>query len=315
MNTKLSTFLLFSAVALVTNAAEPKMNVEAFVADLVQFQKIRHEFVSVKHLLKKDARRSGKEIDVNQYFKIFDHLRMKPDTVLDWVYNYSDLVGEPLLYARHKSQKPFGTSSELLKSVQKEAELDKVEAITEDYIAKRKKLDKLYGNDPLTANSEAKAAREELDKDFAQRLSLHPKREYWNWWRESLIADGTEQSYFELAALFLLADQFALYWHANYNDLEILATKKAIKDRLERQYDVVDEEKQFIPADVGEEALKLDPTPTIRFVDQNAEVTLLTFTKWGGFQRKTLVFSKAAPHVLKSETDKNEVFWYCNIDY
>lgn len=315
MNARLAAILLLLVAPLISSAPEPEIDLAAFSADITQYQKIRREVGLPEHLLQPDAKRNGKELDLSQYFQVFETLRLKPGTSLGWVYSFTNLGGNPLLYSRSKHQKPFETSAELVEAVREEAELDHVEAIWEDYRAGHKKLSDEFDNDPFSPNKEAEAARDRLENDLERRLAQHPRRDYWNWWKESIIADGSAQSYLELAALFLLADQFALRWHSRFNDLEILPSKAAIEDRIGRHFWEWEGKKEFIPDDVAARALKLNPSPRVRFADETVEVTLLTFTKWGGFQRKTLVISKTAPHVVKSEADKIEVEWDCGIMY
>jgi len=315
MNARIATLLLLSLAPSVTGAAEPDMDLDAFATKIAQFQKIRQEVGLPEHLLKPEAKRNGKEFTLNKYFEIFKTLRLKPGTRLDWVYSFSDLGGQPLLYIRDESQKPFQTSAELVEAVREEAKLDQIKTIWEDHSVGTKRLFDEFGDNPFTLDKEADAALEKLDKELIRRLNQYPRREYWHWWRESVIADGSSQSYLELAALFMLADQFALRWHSMFNDLEILPNRTAIQDRLGRHFRESEGKKEFIPDEVSAKALKLDPTPKVRFGDKTVEVSLLTFTKWGGFQRKTLVISKTSPHVVKSETDKTEVEWECGIMY
>jgi hypothetical protein len=315
MNARLTALLALLLVPLTSIAAEPDIDLDEFAMDVTRFKKVRQDVGLPEHLLKPDAKRTGRELDLNKYFGIFESLRVKPHTALDWVYSYDNLGGRPLLYTRNQNEKPFGTSAEFVKAVRDEAELEHVEAIWESYRAGHKKLSDEFGDDPFAFNKEADAARDKLENELEQHLARHPRREYWKWWRESIRTDGSPQSYLELAALYLLADQFALRWHSRFNDLEVLPNKAAIKERLGRHFWEWEGKKEFIPEEVSAKAMKLDPTPRVRFADNTVEVTLLTFTKWGGFQRKTLVISKTAPYLVKSETDKTEVEWDCGIMY
>jgi hypothetical protein len=47
-----------------------------------------------------DARKTGDEFDVMQYFKVLDHLSMEPGCVLDYFYVNFGGGGRPVLYAR-----------------------------------------------------------------------------------------------------------------------------------------------------------------------------------------------------------------------
>lgn len=67
-----------------------------------------------EHLLKEDAVKTGSEFDTNAYFAVLKHLSLPPDYVLDYVYIYAGLGGEPVLYARSASQPPYRTYSEYI---------------------------------------------------------------------------------------------------------------------------------------------------------------------------------------------------------
>ncbi len=46
--------------------------------------------------------------------------------------------------------------------------------------------------------------------------------------------DDTEQGYFEYVVLDIMADQFYLYWHANYNDYEIVCDRDEVNEIVTR---------------------------------------------------------------------------------
>lgn len=290
-----------------------------FANDIKKFQTVRKEIKTPEYLLKKDGKRDGKEFDLSIYFDIFDRIRLKSGITLDWVYSYQSLGGSPCLYARKTIDKPYATHSEYLAAIRKEAQLDEVEAIEADYTSKLSKFESALDSfaDPFEASSDNDNERAiaKLNNDLAKQLAKFPRREYWNWWRESLLTDDSPQAYAELAALYLLAEQFALFWHALYDDLEILPDKAAIQERINRHYYEFDEEKKFIPKKIATKALQLDPTPQVKMLEKTVEVKFLTFSKWSGFQRTSIVISKTAPHVIISKNDEPEVFWLCGITY
>lgn len=286
-----------------------------FANDIKKFQTVRKEIKTPEYLLKKDGKRDGKEFDLSIYFDIFDRIRLKPGITLDWAYSYQSLGGSPSLYARKTIDKPYSTHSEYLAAIRKEAQLDEVEAIQKVHRNEMEKLGEYRLPDMLETNPEKRRAIAKLENDLAKQLAKFPRREYWNWWRESLLTDDSPQAYAELAALYLLAEQFALYWHALYDDLEILPDKAAVQERINRHYYEFNEEKRFIPKKIATKALQLDPTPQVKMLEKTVEVKFLTFSKWSGFQRTSIVISKTAPHLVISENDVPEVFWLCGITY
>lgn len=63
-----------------------------------------------KRLLRKDAKRTGKEFDPNAYFTVLTRLAMIPGHTLDYVYHYAeDFSGNPCLYARPLDASPLGS--------------------------------------------------------------------------------------------------------------------------------------------------------------------------------------------------------------
>ena len=62
--------------------------------------------------------KEGGELDVNDYFSVLTHLSMETGYVLDYVYFYGGLGGEPILYARQVDQEPYLTYTEYKKTIQ-----------------------------------------------------------------------------------------------------------------------------------------------------------------------------------------------------
>lgn len=112
---------------------------------------------------------------------------------------------------------------------------------------------------------------------------------------DCLIADGSPESFFELVVFREVANQFYLYWHANYNDLRIITTK----DEIEKIVSLLNKGGWAQPApEQAQAALMLDPNPQIELTETSAGVVYCTFTKWGGFILHQEIFSKTHPHML-----------------
>ena len=69
-----------------------------------------------EHLQQKDAVKTGEEFDINQYFTVLTHLSMQSGYVLDYVYLYDGMGGQPIIYARKVDQAPYLTYSEYVNS-------------------------------------------------------------------------------------------------------------------------------------------------------------------------------------------------------
>ena len=96
--------------------------------------------------------------------------------------------------------------------------------------------------------------------------------------------DGTEEGYLEFAIFSTLAGQFALKWHSNYFDHIPVISKGTLDYVLVNMWG-----SNITNTDI-KEARKIDTTPVIRETLEGAEVSIIYFTKWGGFIKRTFVF-------------------------
>jgi hypothetical protein len=118
---------------------------------------------------------------------------------------------------------------------------------------------------------------------------------YW----EAVEVDGTPASYIELAVLRLLGSQFYLFWHSNYNDMQILCDTTQLKDLLSIPKDFGNP----ITEEVQQAALELDVRPQVDLEDDMVQVQLVGFTNWGGFIRLTFTMNREAPYNITLEDE------------
>lgn len=303
--------------ALVCSGLGSEIDVDRFAEDIEAFQEARTKISDLEHLWKAGGKRTGKEFDPSIYFEIFSHLRPEKGFSLDWVYEYTELGGNPILYLQNQSEAPFRFHQKLIERVEDEAKLDGVQKAWEEYSRKLGELPELKaapdpfanpGEDPV--EKQRRALMERLDEELAK----FPRRNYWNWWREGIVCDGTDQGFLELAALFLLGDQFGLYWHSQTNDTEIVPDKDTLHEVIERPVlKNLGIEDQFLPEETKDAARLLAPNPTVLRVDEDILVTLLTFSRWGGFERITLKISDSFPHKVIEESRKTKVEYHCGV--
>ncbi len=130
-------------------------------------------------------------------------------------------------------------------------------------------------------------------------------------YREHLKIEDVEQGYFEYAVMNVLAGQFYLVWHAEYKDDEIVCDGDAaqvIVDALEDGdfgYKLDLKQKAQVRA-------MTDIEPVVRLTEEGAIVELVTFTKWGGFFRRTYTISRSFPHTVEMN-EENLVEYDCGI--
>ncbi|HSL44798.1 MAG TPA: hypothetical protein VK897_15285 [Anaerolineales bacterium] len=132
--------------------------------------------------------------------------------------------------------------------------------------------------------------------------------------RDHLEIEDVEQGYFEYAVLDIMADQFYLYWHANYNDYEIVCNREELNDIVNR-------------VSSGDFGMEMDLTqqararamrniePTVSLAGDVATVQFITFTKWGGFYRETYTIRRESPHTILDIKQRNLVPYDCGVAF
>ncbi len=124
-------------------------------------------------------------------------------------------------------------------------------------------------------------------------------------------ADDTPESYFQFVLLATMGNQFYLYWHANYNDSQIVCNKVDVTDIV-----------ATLNGDFGyrisllsrlRAALLTNLAPSVNIGEQTVEVRLVTFTRWGGFYAETYTLSRAMPHTIQDVQEKNLVPYECGV--
>jgi hypothetical protein len=108
---------------------------------------------------------------------------------------------------------------------------------------------------------------------------------------EHIQIDESPESYFEFIMLALVGDQFYLYWHALYNDAQILCDPSDMESVRE---DVASFDLEF-PESVAEGAGMIDFEPAVLLDGETVTVRLVVFTKWGGFFELVYVTAEGDP--------------------
>jgi hypothetical protein len=127
-----------------------------------------------------------------------------------------------------------------------------------------------------------------------------------------VVPQDSPEGYFEYAALSMLADQFYLDWHANYNDWQVLCGQDDIEGII-RSFS--DEDGFGIPMTASQKrqarAIK-EPQPSVTLTNKTATVKLLVFTKWGGFYLREFTINRA-DHSILDVQDIQLVEYECGI--
>ena len=132
--------------------------------------------------------------------------------------------------------------------------------------------------------------------------------------RDYVEVQDLEQGYFEYAVLDIMADQFYLYWHANYNDYEIVCNRDEVNDIVSR----------VSSGDFGIEMTAVQQArarairniePTVSLTGDVATVQFITFSKWGGFYRETYTINRYFPHTIVDVRQQNLVPYDCGVAF
>jgi hypothetical protein len=171
-------------------------------------------------------------------------------------------------------------------------------------------LDYVYQNDDLGAYpllyvrpaDQAPYASPADIPDNTQLLDFH----------DYLDVEDIEQGYFEYVVMDIMANQFYLFWHANYNDLEIVCNSGEVNDIVTE----VSSGDFGMAMDLAEQTrarTMKNIEPVVRLTGDVAVVEVVTFTKWGGFYRYTYTISRGLPHTIVDIKQDNLVPYDCGV--
>jgi hypothetical protein len=129
--------------------------------------------------------------------------------------------------------------------------------------------------------------------------------------RDQLAIEDVEQGYFEYTVLDMLAGQFYLVWHANYNDTEIVCDRDAadaiVKGINSGNFGIEMDAKQK-----AQVRAMTNIEPAVRLTADSAIVEVVIFSKWGGFFRRTYTISRSFPYTVDMK-EENLVEYQCGI--
>jgi hypothetical protein len=129
---------------------------------------------------------------------------------------------------------------------------------------------------------------------------------------EYLDVDDVEQGYFEYVVMDIMAGQFYLSWHANYNDMEIVCNRDDVNDIISR----VNAGDFGNDLDLGQQSKARgikNIEPAVRLTGDVAIVEVVAFTKWGGFYRLIYTISREAQHKIIDVQQEELVPYDCGL--
>jgi hypothetical protein len=173
-------------------------------------------------------------------------------------------------------------------------------------------LDYVYQNDSL-GGYPLLYARPVDQAPYASTADIPPGMELPDF-QEYVDVEDTEQGYFDYVVLDIMANQFYLFWHANYNDRQIVCNRRQVNDIVEQVSSGDFGNAMDLPAQTQARAMR-DVEPAVRLTGDIAIVEVITFTKWGGFYRETYTISREVPHRIMDIKQENLVPYDCGIAF
>ena len=171
-------------------------------------------------------------------------------------------------------------------------------------------LDYVYQNDDL-GGYPLLYARPVNQAPFASTADI-PEGAEWPDFQQYLEVEDTEQGYFEYVVMDILANQFYLFWHANYNDSLIVCNRQQVYDVV-AQVNSGDFGNVMDPSQNAQVRTLRDIVPVVHLTEDVAVVEVVTFTKWGGFYRYTYTISREAPHTIIDVEQENILPYDCGV--
>lgn len=116
-----------------------------------------------------------------------------------------------------------------------------------------------------------------------------------------LIADGSDESYLQLAILHLLGNQFYLFWHANYHDAQVLCDQEALERLLatEAWYGEGETIADMLATEQLQAMRGADLAPRVEVDAGSVRVRAVIFSHWGGLTELTWTIDRASPQDLQ----------------
>ncbi|KQC15524.1 MAG: hypothetical protein APR56_00755 [Methanosaeta sp. SDB] len=95
--------------------------------------------------------------------------------------------------------------------------------------------------------------------------------------------------------MLIQGEQFYLFWHAYYNDARIVCDHEDANASIEDSLDFKGGVDPSIE-EVRQGASELDLTPVVSMEEEDVQVDVVIFTKWGGFIRDSTTMKREFPH-------------------
>jgi len=126
---------------------------------------------------------------------------------------------------------------------------------------------------------------------------------------EKIQLDQSPESYFQFYQLVMTGSQFYLWWHANYNDSQLVCDASDLERITEEiaAWEIID------PPDFPRSLYKADLAPAVLIAEGSVKIRYLAFTKWGGLIEFYCEVDPEQPQQLWNQQTKPLFEYDCGI--
>ena len=151
-------------------------------------------------------------------------------------------------------------------------------------------------------------------RNFSEYAAASPNKraEREDYYLRQIAADGSPESFFQLALLRIQGEQFYQYWHDAYNDARIVSDLEDARGSLGELTGWIGEEEATVERLMADLA-GYDLAPTVSMNKDLVKVEAVVFTKWGGFIKRSILMEREAPHLILGEGSQVLVEYDCGI--
>jgi hypothetical protein len=174
-------------------------------------------------------------------------------------------------------------------------------------------LDYIYhydgmGGFPLLYARPTDQAPYNTESEFTRAMQLAAIEKTNEQYLPYLVVEDTSEGYYEYVVFRVMAAQFYLFWHAAYNDRQIVADGNALNRVLTQK-----RTGYAIPITASLQARLLDLTPIVTLDSETVKVQVITFSAWQGFVQEIWTIDRRNLHNLISVDSRILVPYNCGI--
>jgi hypothetical protein len=147
------------------------------------------------------------------------------------------------------------------------------------------------GGFPILYARPAEQAAYASETDLLTAMKLAAITEAKEQYLTYLQVEDTAEGYFDYVTLRVMANQFYQFWHAAYNDKQIVCSSAALEAVLKQKRVGL-----AIPITASLQARLLKLEPVITLQAETAIVTIITFSNWKGFVQETWTIERRSPY-------------------